>query len=141
MAGLAFIEPADVGGAAGFLAELGRHNPLGRGPLAVDRIVCIVAGHFGLTPGVLTSASREKTISTARALAMYVARQHSGMSYPELGRAFGNKNHSTVIAACQRVEALRHGGELICWQSQGEVHHQSAADLLHELEAAVRRGR
>lgn len=113
----------------------------GGGPVPVERIVAAVAEHFGLTSSALMGSSREKTTSTARAIAMHLARQHTGMSFPELGRAFGGKNHSTVIAACQRVEAMVAAGELLCWNMPEGAKHQAIADVIHDLEAAVRRAK
>jgi chromosomal replication initiator protein len=112
-----------------------------RGPVPVTRIIAAVAEHFALSEAALTGPGREKLVSTARAVAMYLARQHSGMSFPEIGRAIGSKNHSTVIAACQRVEAMLTGGELLCWNTPTGPRHQALPDILHELEAAIRRAR
>ncbi|MGN6366780.1 MAG: chromosomal replication initiator protein DnaA [Phycisphaerae bacterium] len=112
-----------------------------RGPVPADRIVAVVSEHFSITAAALLSSSREKVVSTARALAMYLARQHTGMSYPEIGRAIGNKNHSTVIAACQRVEGLLSAGDLLCWNTPEGAKHQAVADIVHDLEAGIRRVR
>jgi chromosomal replication initiator protein len=98
-----------------------------------------VAEHFALPEAALVGGSREKVVCAARAVAMHLVRQHTQMSYPEIGRALGRKNHSTVIAACQRVEALIAGGELLCWNTPTGARHQAIADILHDLEAAVRR--
>ena len=43
----------------------------------------------------------------ARQVAMYLCRQRLKCSFPELGRAFGNRDHTTVISAVRRVEALK----------------------------------
>ena len=110
-----------------------------RGPAPLEGIVAAAAAHFGLEPAALTGSGREKLVSLARAAAMYLARQHTGMSFPEIGRALGNKNHSTVIAACQRVEALLLSGQLLCWNTPEGPRHQAVADMLHELEAVIRR--
>ncbi len=110
-----------------------------RGPVRVERIVEAVTEHFGLEAGALMGSGREKTVSLARAIAMHLARQHTGMSYPEIGRAMGRKNHSTVIAACQRVEGLMLGGEVVCWNSAEGAKHQAVADVLHDLEGGMRR--
>jgi len=110
-----------------------------RGPVPTDRIVAAVAEHFALPSAALVGSGREKTVSTARAIAMYLARHHTGMSFPEIGRAIGNKNHSTVIAACQRVEALISSGNLLCWNTPDGPKHQAVSDILHDLEAAIRR--
>jgi chromosomal replication initiator protein len=110
-----------------------------RGPVPADAIVAATAEHFGLAPTTLLGSGREKMVSLARAVAMYLARQHTGMSYPEIGRAIGGKNHSTVIAACQRVEGLLLSGQLLCWTTPEGPRHQAMADAVHELEAAIRR--
>jgi chromosomal replication initiator protein len=110
-----------------------------RGPVPVERIVAATAEHFSLEGALLMGSGREKTVSMARAVAMHLARQHTGMSYPELGRAMGNKNHSTVIAACQRIEALISCGEVVGWNTPDGIRHQAVSDILHDLEAAIRR--
>jgi chromosomal replication initiator protein len=110
-----------------------------RGPVAVERIVAAVAEHFSLTEAALIGAGREKLVSTARAVGMYVARRHTGMSFPEIGRAFGGKNHSTVIAACQRVEGMITGNEVLCWNTSSGPRHEGIADIVRELEGVVRR--
>ena len=127
-----------------------KDRTLMRGPIAMDRIIAAVAGHFALPASSLLGSGREKMVSLARSICMYLARQHTGMSFPEIGRAMGNKNHSTVIAACQRVETQMQTGHLMCWNvpeggnggGSGEgARHQSVPDAIHELEAAIRGGR
>ncbi len=113
----------------------------GGGPVQVDRIVQAVAEYFAVGTQAMMGSGREKTPAIARAIAMHLARQQSGMSFPELGRAFGGRNHSTVIAACQRVDALVTAGELLCWNTPEGPRHQAIADVLHDLEASVRRGK
>jgi chromosomal replication initiator protein len=112
-----------------------------RGPVPAERIVTCVAEHLCVQPSDVTGNGREKVVSAARAIAMYLARQHTGMSFPEIGRALGNKNHSTAIAACQRVEAWMAAGEIIRWTTPEGPRHQAIADILHDLEAAIRRVR
>ena len=110
-----------------------------RGPIPADRIQHAVAALFNLTPAALTGSGRDKISCTARAVAMHLARQHTGMSFPEIGRAFGGKNHSTVIAACQRVATMISSGELLRWNTPEGPRHQAIADVLHELDSAIRR--
>ncbi len=112
-----------------------------RGPVAVERIVEAVAQHLCVEASAILGAGREKAVAAGRALAIYLARQHTGKSFPEIGRAMGNKNHSTAIAACQRVEAWIAAGEVLRWNTADGPRHQAVADVLHDLEAAVRRGR
>lgn len=68
-----------------------------------DRIVEIVREHFGLSE--LLCPSRSKTVAHARQVAIWIARQTLGLSYPELGRAF-LRDHSTCISACRRIDRL-----------------------------------
>jgi chromosomal replication initiator protein len=112
-----------------------------RGPVPCERIVACVAEHFALTDAAILGSGREKVVSVARAVTMYLARQHTGMSFPEIGRALGGKNHSTVIAACQRVEGLISGGDLVFWNTPTGPRQQAVPDMLHDLEAAIRRAR
>jgi len=142
VAGISLIDSGQgMGPEAGAVLASIKERTAMRGPVPAERIVLTVAEHFALQPGLIMGSGREKAVSSARAVAMYLARQHSGMSYPEIGRAMGNKNHSTVIAACQRVEALISGGVLLCWNTPAGPRHQAISDVLHDLEAAIRRVR
>ena len=127
--------------AAGVAASIKDRTVSTQGPMAVGRIVAAVAGHFGVEEPGMMGSKRDKTLAMARAVAMFLARKHTGMSFPEIGRAMGGKNHSTVIAACQRVEILIASGELICWTNKedGAARHQAMGDLLGELETILRR--
>jgi chromosomal replication initiator protein len=128
------------GALGGVLASLRERMAL-RGPVPAERIVATVAEHFAVPAEAILGSGREKLVSAARAVTMYLARQHTGMSFPEIGRALGGKNHSTVIAACQRVEAMIAGNDLLCWNTPPGPRHQGMADIVHELEAAVRKGK
>jgi chromosomal replication initiator protein len=77
------------------------------------KLVCVadiqkaVCSHFRLTSTDLLSKDRHKSVAFARQVAMYLCRQRLKSSFPELGRAFGNRDHTTVISAVKRVESLR----------------------------------
>jgi chromosomal replication initiator protein len=68
----------------------------------IQRAVC---GHFRLSSGELLSKDRHKSVAFARQVAMYLCRQRLKCSFPELGRAFGNRDHTTVMSAVRRIEA------------------------------------
>jgi chromosomal replication initiator protein len=70
----------------------------------IQRIVC---HHFKLRSTDLVSKDRHKSIAFARHVAMYLCKQRLKCSFPELGRAFGNRDHTTIISAVRKVEALR----------------------------------
>jgi chromosomal replication initiator protein len=74
---------------------------------SVEDIQRIVCHHFKLRSTDLLSKDRHKSIAFARHVAMYLCKQRLKCSFPELGRAFGNRDHTTVISAVRKVEALR----------------------------------
>ena len=74
---------------------------------SVEDIQRIVCHHFKLRTGDLLSKDRHKSIAFARHVAMYLCKQRLKCSFPELGRAFGNRDHTTVISAVRKVQALR----------------------------------
>lgn len=66
----------------------------------VERAVCQL---FSIEPDALKAENRARAVAYPRMLAMYLARKHTGVPYSEVGRFFGNRNHSTVIAAEAKV--------------------------------------
>jgi chromosomal replication initiator protein len=58
---------------------------------------------FGISMEALVSASRAQPAAFARQVAMYLARELTDDSLPTIGRAFGNRNHTTVMHACKRT--------------------------------------
>jgi chromosomal replication initiator protein len=70
----------------------------------IQRVVC---HHFKLRSDDLLSQDRHKSIAFARHVAMYLCKQRLRVSFPEIGRAFGNRDHTTVMAAVKKVQALR----------------------------------
>jgi len=75
--------------------------------VGVSDIQKAVCSHFRLTSADLMSKDRHKSVAFARQVAMYLCRQRLKSSFPELGRAFGNRDHTTVMSAVRRVESLR----------------------------------
>ena len=72
--------------------------------ISCERIQNLVADRFRITRKDLCSKNRSKRISEPRQIAMYLTRQLTGMSLPEIGVAFGNKHHSTVMHSIQKIE-------------------------------------
>ncbi len=79
---------------------------LQRGPrmVGLPEIEKAVCAAFNLPSGELRGDAKARTVSQPRILAMYLARQHTNAAFSEIGRYFGNRNHSTVIAAYRRAE-------------------------------------
>lgn len=71
--------------------------------LTVDHILKAVASYYGVKVSDLKSPRRHKSIAGPRAVAMYLARTHTNESYPDLGRSFGGKHHTTVISAVEKI--------------------------------------
>ncbi|MEE8409761.1 MAG: chromosomal replication initiator protein DnaA [Myxococcota bacterium] len=78
-----------------------------RGALvSVEAVQKLVAGYFQVKTADLKSKRRHKVLMRPRQVAMYLCRKHVGSSYPELGRRFGDKDHTTIMSACRKVENL-----------------------------------
>jgi chromosomal replication initiator protein len=73
------------------------------GPPSITEVQAIVAAHFRLSVEQLTSPSRASAVSWPRQVAIHLARDLTGASLPVIGRAFGGRNHTTVLHACKRV--------------------------------------
>ncbi|MFO0934097.1 MAG: chromosomal replication initiator protein DnaA [Planctomycetota bacterium] len=72
-------------------------------PLGIERIATVVATHFGSKVADLRSQKRTKSVSLPRQIAMYLAREETGMSLVEIGDFFAGRDHTTVLYAVERV--------------------------------------
>lgn len=71
--------------------------------MTIALIQSTVCAHFGVTLHDLIGGDRHKSIVFARQLAVYLCRIRLAMSYPELGRAFGSRDHTTCMWACRKM--------------------------------------
>jgi chromosomal replication initiator protein len=74
--------------------------------ITIDHIQRKVCDFFGIKPADLRARSRTKTIAFPRQVAMYLARQLTHSSLAEVGRAFGGKDHTTVLHAVDKIQKL-----------------------------------
>jgi chromosomal replication initiator protein len=74
---------------------------------SVEDIQRVVCHYFKLRSTDLLSKDRHKSVAFARHVAMYLCKQRLKCSFPELGRAFGNRDHTTVMSAVRKIESLR----------------------------------
>lgn len=120
----------DLDMAKAALRDTIRHTSQVVGLRDVERAVCEL---FQISPETLKSESRARTLAYPRMLAMYLARKHVGTPYSEIGRYFGNRNHSTVISAEKKVESWLRDEE------RGAVlpGFETVADLLADLERTL----
>ena len=65
-----------------------------------------VASHYGLRVSDLKAKTNAKPIAFPRQVAMYLCRRLTGLSYPEIGRLFNDKHHSTVMHSVEKIEKL-----------------------------------
>jgi chromosomal replication initiator protein len=72
--------------------------------IGIEDIKSIVSGYFKISLEDLNSHNKQRKFSYPRQLAMYLSRHHTNLSYKEIGQAFGDRDHSTVIYATRRVE-------------------------------------
>jgi chromosomal replication initiator protein len=75
--------------------------------LTPKKILSVVAEHFSVHVKDLTGTKRHQHIAHARQVAMYLCRQMLNTSYPALGRAFGGKDHSTVLYSVKKIDQLQ----------------------------------
>jgi len=75
--------------------------------VTIDEIQKRVAEHFNIRVADMHSARRARAVARPRQVAMYLAKQLTARSLPEIGRKFGGRDHTTVMHAVKKVEELR----------------------------------
>jgi chromosomal replication initiator protein len=96
--------PIDVAFAEEVLAEMFRAS---RRRITIDEIQRRVSEHFKIRQAEMVSARRAREVARPRQIAMYIAKQLTPRSLPEIGRKFGGRDHTTVIHAIRQIERLR----------------------------------
>ena len=76
--------------------------------IKIEDILRIISRHFGVSKGDLLSQRRHRSVVWPRQVGMYLAKQLTARSLPEIGRRFGNRDHTTVLHAIRKIE-----GELV----------------------------
>lgn len=75
--------------------------------ISIEQIQKRVGEHFGLRAQDLKVRSNSKTIAFPRQVAMFLVKQLTSASLPEIGKQFGGKHHTTVLHSINKIEALR----------------------------------
>ncbi len=65
-----------------------------------------MSDHYKLKVAVLRSKKRNKEIAHARHVAMYLARTLTNASLPQIGKDFGDRDHTSVLHACNKIKGL-----------------------------------
>ncbi len=114
--------PITVEFAEDVLGEMFRAS---RKRITIDEIQKRVSEHFHIRHAEMVSARRAREVARPRQIAMYLAKQLTPRSLPEIGRRFGGRDHTTVIHAVRQIEKLR--------ASDSEIDHD-VISLMRLLE-------
>ena len=79
----------------------------------IGEILDAAAQEFGVERDALLARDRRPTVATARQVAMFLARELTEHSLPEIGRGVGGRNHTTVLHAVNRVSAAMHSDDSV----------------------------
>lgn len=74
--------------------------------ITVDEIQKTVADHFNMKQADLLSERRTRAVARPRQIAMWLCKQHTTRSYPDIGRRFGGRDHTTVLHGVRKIEEL-----------------------------------
>jgi chromosomal replication initiator protein len=96
--------PIDIDFTNEVLANILRAN---QRRISIDEIQSRVSDHYRIRKAEMTSARRAREVARPRQVAMYLSKQLTPRSLPEIGRRFGGRDHTTVIHAVRQIEKLR----------------------------------
>lgn len=72
--------------------------------VSVESIIQLTCKHYSVSYSDILTNKRPASLATARQVAMYLTRELTELSLPEIGKAFGGKDHSTVFYACNKIK-------------------------------------
>ncbi len=76
-------------------------------PITAVEILKVVAAHYGIKVSDLKSKSNARPIAYPRQVAMYMCKELTDLSYPEIGKIFNNKHHSTVMYSVEKIDQMK----------------------------------
>jgi chromosomal replication initiator protein len=117
-------EPVTQALAERVLAEV--LSPTGPAPVTPQVILDATATTFGFSLEELRGKSRRRPLVTARQVGMYVCRELTDYSYPAIGRQFGNRDHTTVMHAVEKVSTL---------MKERRVIYDQVTELIRKLKS------
>lgn len=116
---------------------IGRGGAIGRKAPRVGEICEIVCRRLGCSREEFRGDGRHKAVVLARSLAAYLSRAMTNQSYPEIARGMGRANHSTIIAASQRLEASLAAGRGLEVAAAGLEIGAPLGDLVDRLRVDI----
>jgi chromosomal replication initiator protein len=75
--------------------------------ISIENIQKTVADYFKIKVAEMYSKKRSRTVARPRQIAMALAKELTQLSLPDIGDAFGGRDHTTVLHACRKVAELR----------------------------------
>ena len=94
--------------------------------VTIDNIQKTVAGYFKIRVADLLAKSRSRSITRPRQIAMSLSKELTSHSLPEIGDAFGGRDHTTVLHACRKIKELRESDNRIREDYQNLLRRLSA---------------
>lgn len=92
--------------------------------LTMERIARLVASRYKLSVDEMMSKSNSRAIAFPRQIAMYLCKRLTKHSFPEIGREFGGKHHTTVMHSCEKIDQLT---------KDDRVFHNTISELIDNL--------
>lgn len=92
--------------------------------LTLDNIIRTVAESFNMTADEIKAKSNSRGVAVPRQMAMYLCKRLTRHSFPEIGKAFGGKHHTTVMHSVEKIEKL---------QKEDRNFHKQVNDLINSL--------
>lgn len=103
--------PITIDGAEMAIADLiGNREPR---RIRIEEIQKVVARHYNVTKHDLLSARRTRIVVRPRQIAMYLAKTMTLRSFPEIGKRFGGRDHTTVLHAVRKIEGMVAADEIL----------------------------
>lgn len=106
-------------------------------PVRFDDVIAAVSEHLGVTASQITGRGRHRHIVLARSMTIYLARQLTSMSYPEIAAAMDRGNHSTIITAAQRMARQLQANQPVLLPSHASA--VTPVELVERVRRAIER--
>jgi chromosomal replication initiator protein len=96
-----------------------------------------VAERFCVRPERIATRSRDRTVALARAVIMYLLRRHTDLSYLQIVRGLGHKNHTTAVMACRRIQELLQQDAAVRWKTPMGPEQAPVRVVIADLECEL----
>ena len=107
--------------------------------MGIPEIEAEVTRFFGVTSADIRSRRKSRLISLARQVTMVLSRELTDLSFADIARLLGGKNHTTVLASCRKWHDLVKRGTQVRWTDRTDSHSMAASALLDLLKERLRR--